>query len=107
MKPPTHKKRRLIVRIKPGGFLRIPLSFLRQSGWQAGDVLLCEAVDGYLRLCKPQTETAWRIERLRRRLSPGCADDSPQFYARNYGEFRRMSMSRPGARPMHASGSQR
>ena len=33
MKPPTHKKRRLIVRIKPGGFLRIPLSFLRHSGW--------------------------------------------------------------------------
>lgn len=107
MKPPTHKKRRLIVRIKPGGFLRIPLSFLRHSGWQAGDVLLCEAADGYLRLCKPPNETAWRIERLCRRLSPGSADDSPQFSARNYGEFRRMSLSRPGAWPMHASGSQR
>ena len=46
MKPPTLKRRRLIVRIKPGGFLWIPLSFLRHSGWQAGDVLLCEAVDG-------------------------------------------------------------
>ena len=87
MKPPTDKKRRLIARIKPGGFLRHPLTFLRHSGWQTGDVLLCEVVDGYLRLCKPPSETAWRIERLRRRLEPGPADDSPRFSARNDGEL--------------------
>ena len=69
MKPPTCKRRRLIVRLKPGGFLRIPLSFLRHSGWQAGDVLLCEAVDGCLRLFKPPSVIARRVERLRRRIA--------------------------------------
>ena len=93
MKPPTCKRRRLIVRLKPGGFLRIPLSFLRHSGWRPGDVLLCEVVDGYLRLCKPPTETARRIERLRKRLEPGRTDDSPRFSPRNYGELRRQRCS--------------
>ena len=69
MKPPTYKKRRLVVRIKPGGFLRIPPSFLRRSGWRAGDVLMCEAADGCIRLFKPPTESAWRIERLRLRIA--------------------------------------
>lgn len=107
MKPPTYKRRRLIVRIKPGGFVQIPLSFLRHSGWQPGDVIICEAADGYLRLCKPPTKVAWRIERLRRRLSPGNADDSLRFSARNYAEFRRMSKAGPGAHAMHIRVSQR
>ena len=107
MKPPTCKRRCLIVRLKPGGFLRIPLPFLRHSGWQSGDVLLCEVVEGYLRLCKPPTETTWRIERLRRRLSPGSTDDSPRFSARNDAEFRRMSQSTPGARAMQTRRSHR
>ena len=87
MKPPTYKRRRLIVRIKPGGFLRIPLSFLHHSDWQAGDVLICELVDGCLRLFIPPTETDWRVERLRRRLEPGRADDSPRVSAHDDGKL--------------------
>ena len=104
MKPPTYKKRRLVVRIKPGGFLRIPLSFLHRSGWRAGDVLIFEAAGGCIRIIKPPTETVWRIERLRRRLSPAGGVNSPPFSARNYGEFHRMSRSGPGACAMHTCG---
>lgn len=107
MKTPTYRRRRLIARIKPGGFLRLPLPFLRHSGWRPGDVLICEMADGYIHLFKPPTETTWRIERLRRRLSPGSADDSPSFSACNDAEFRRMSQSMPGARAMQTRRSQR
>ena len=93
MKLPSCKRRRLIVRIKPGGFLQFPLSFLRHSGWNPGDVLICEAVDGYIRLFKPPSMIAWCVERLRRQLEPGSADDSPRVSARNDGKLVRQSCS--------------
>lgn len=99
MKPPTYKNRRLVVRIKPGGFLRIPLSFLHRSGWRAGDVLIFEAAGGCIRIIKPPTETVWRIERLRLRIGSGSADESPSFAARTYGEYLSMTVLRSGPFP--------
>ncbi len=93
MKPPSHKMRRLRVRIKPGGFLRIPLTLMQRSGWQPGDTLICEKEGDGIRLFKPPTETAWRIERLRRRISQHSADNSTGFSADTYGEYRRMTRS--------------
>lgn len=98
MKPPVRTMRRITVRIKPGGLLRIPLRFLRGSGWRSGDVVICEAFGDSIHLFKPPTETVCRIERLRRRLNPVRADDLPAFAARNCGEYRRMIRSGSGAR---------
>lgn len=69
MRPPAYKRCRRIVRIKPGGFLRIPPAFLRHFGWQPGDVIVCMVEDGYLRLFKPPSMTTRRLERLRRRIA--------------------------------------
>lgn len=96
MKPPAHNKRRLIVRIKPGGILQIPLLFLRRSGWRLGDIVICEVAGDRIHLCKPLTETTWCIERLRRRLNRGGTDDSAGFAAHSYSEYRWMTMQRQG-----------
>lgn len=112
MKPPTPKRRRLIVRIKPGGFLRIPLSFLYRSGWQTGDVLICDVASGAggADSWSPALQTTDRDRLAYRTVAPTAesdrADDSPRFSPRNYA-LRRMSRSRPATHAMHTLRGQR
>ena len=99
MKSPTRKKARITLRIKPGGFLRIPLCFLYRSGWHSGDRLIVEVAGDRIYLVKPPTEIVWRIERLRQRIGFGSADDSSISAVRTYGEYRRMTLPRCGPFP--------
>ena len=99
MKSPTRKKARLTLRIKPGGFLRIPLYFMYRSGWHSGDRLIVEVAGDRIHFVKPPTEIVWRIERLRQRIGSDSADNSPSFAARTYGEYRRMTLPRCGPFP--------
>lgn len=107
MKPPTRTKRRTILWIKPGRFLRIPLNFLGGSTWRSGDVVIFEVVGDSIHLFKPPTETVWRIERHRRRLNRARVDDSPALATRTYGEYRRMIRSSPDVRLINKLESQR
>ena len=94
MKPPSYRKVRQTIRLKPGRMICMPPRFLKHAGWRVGDVLLVSVEGGHVSIARLPEENTWRIDRLRQRTGSTAQVAAANRMIRTYGDYRALQRQR-------------
>ena len=86
MRRPQYAPVRQIVRIKPGGLIRLSPKFIKWTGWKVGNTLHLSVEGGRIFVGRIREEREWRITRLRLRTGATLLRNASPKLIRTLGE---------------------